>query len=88
MNKEKLLDELKRKAKSMRFKRLCKIAEAFGFRFRGGKGSHRIYVREGVVEMLNFQNVGGKAKPYQVKQLIKVIDKYNLLENEEGGKDV
>ena len=86
MNKEKLLDELKIKSKSMRFDRLCKIAEAFGFRFRGGKGSHRIYVRDGVVELLNFQNVGGKAKPYQVKQLIKVIDKYNLLE--EDDKDV
>jgi len=36
--------------------------------------------------MLNFQNVGGKAKPYQVRQLIKVIKKYNLLE--EGNKDV
>jgi len=33
--------------------------------------------------MLNFQNVGGKAKPYQVKQLIKIIEKYNLLEEEE-----
>jgi hypothetical protein len=30
--------------------------------------------------MLNFQNVKGKAKPYQVRQLIKVIEKYNLLE--------
>ncbi len=86
MNKLKLLDELKRKSKNMRFNRLCKIAEAFGFRFRGGKGRHRIYVREGVRELLNFQNVGGKAKPYQVKQLIKVIEKYSL--HEEDGKDV
>jgi len=30
--------------------------------------------------MLNFQNVKGKTKPYQVKQLIKIIEKYNLLE--------
>ena len=72
----------------MRFDRLCKIAESFGLTFRGGKGSHRIYVRKGVVELLNFQNVNGKAKPYQVKQLIKVIEKYNLLEDKEGGKDV
>ena len=86
MNKQNLLDELKRKSKSMRFDRLCKIAETFGFRFRGGKGSHRIYVREGVRELLNFQNVYGKAKPYQVKQLIKVIEKYSLLE--EDKKDV
>ena len=30
--------------------------------------------------MLNFQNVGGKTKPYQVKQLVNVIEKYSLLE--------
>jgi len=29
--------------------------------------------------MLNFQNVGGKAKPYQVNQLIKVIENNNLI---------
>lgn len=59
---------------------LCRAAELFGFRFRGGKGSHRIYVKNGVQEMLNFQNVGGKAKSYQVKQFLKVIEKYKLLE--------
>jgi hypothetical protein len=32
--------------------------------------------------MLNFQNVKGKAKPYQVKQLLKVVEKYKLLEEE------
>jgi hypothetical protein len=86
MKKSRLFEELKKDPKNVRFERLCKIAEAFGFSFRGGKGSHRIYVRDGVYELLNFQNVGGKAKPYQVKQLIKVIEKYGLLE--ENGKDV
>lgn len=54
MKKQKLLEELKRKPKNIRFDRLCKIAEVFGFKFKGGKGSHRIYVREGVEELLNF----------------------------------
>ena len=45
-----------------------------------GKRKHRIYVKEGIAEMLNFQDIGGKAKPYQVKQLCKVIEKYSLLE--------
>jgi len=30
--------------------------------------------------MLNFQEVKGKAKPYQVRQFIKIIERYNLLE--------
>lgn len=82
MDKQRIFDELKGNPKNVRFARLCKAAEAFGFRFRGGKGSHQIYVREGVREMLNFQNVEGKAKPYQVRQLIKIIEKLNLLEDE------
>jgi hypothetical protein len=35
-----------------------------------------------VEELLNFQNVKGKAKPYQVKQFIKIIEKYGFLEEE------
>jgi predicted RNA binding protein YcfA (HicA-like mRNA interferase family) len=82
-NRFKLLEFLKKNPKNIRFNRLCNIAEEFGFKFRGGKGSHRIYVKNGIKEILNFQNVHGKAKPYQVRQLIKVIEQYNLLE----GKD-
>ena len=86
MHKHKLLEDLKSNPKNIRFEKLCRIAEAFGFQFKGGKGSHRIYLRKDINEMLNFQNVSGKAKPYQVRQLIKIIDKYNL--TEEDGSDV
>ena len=64
------------------FAMLCRAAELFGFRFRGGRGSHGIYVRDGVRQMLNFQNVKGKAKPYQVKQFLKIVENYRLLEEE------
>jgi hypothetical protein len=77
-----LYDELKKSKNNLRFERLCFIAESFDFRFKGGKGSHRIYVKKGIKEMLNFQNVGGKAKPYQVNQLIKVIENNNLIKEE------
>jgi len=40
-----------------------------------------VSVRDGVDEILNFQDVEGKAKPYQVRQLIKIIEKYGLLED-------
>ena len=86
MKKRRLFEELKKSQKNVRFEKLCKIVEAFGFKFRGGKGSHRIYVQEEVGEMLNFQNVGGKAKPYQVRQFIKIVEECNLLEEHE--KDV
>ena len=44
-------------------------AEAFGFVQRW-KGSHRVYVRQGVTEILNFQNVG-RQNPHQVLQRLK-----------------
>ena len=42
------------------------------------KGDHHIFTRSGVEEILNLQPRGGKAKPYQVKQVRNVILKYNL----------
>lgn len=47
----------------------------FGVRVRG---SHHIFWKEGVQEILNLQPKGSKAKPYQVKQVRHVILKYRL----------
>jgi hypothetical protein len=82
MNKISVYEKLKLNSKNIRFNDVCRAAELFGFRFKGGKGSHRIYVHNSVNDFLNFQNVGGWAKPYQVKQFLKIIDKYNLLKEE------
>ena len=78
MHKHKLLEDLKNNPKNIRFEKLCRIAEAFVFQFKSGKGNNRIYLRKDIKERPNFQNVSGKAKPNQVRQLIKIIDKYNL----------
>jgi len=61
MNTKEIYEELQRNPKDVRFATLCKAAEMFGFKFRAGKGSHQIFAREGIREMLNFQNVKGKA---------------------------
>ncbi len=42
------------------------------------KGSHHIFTKDNVVEILNLQSKGTKAKPYQVKQVRNVILKYRL----------
>ncbi len=81
MSKLELLEELKANPKKIRFTRMCQIAEAFGFQTRKGTGSHRVYYRDGVREILNFQDEYGRAKAYQVRQFIKVIEKYNLQED-------
>ena len=84
MEKAETYHYLKGHPKNVRFESLCKAAELFGFTHQGGKGSHRVYAREGVREILNFQEVHGFAKPYQVKQLCKIIENYSLLEEENG----
>jgi len=41
-------------------------------------GSHHIFLHPDLPELVNLQEVKGKAKPYQIKQLLKIIEKYNL----------
>ena len=45
MDKREIYERLKRSPANVGFGEICKVAELFGFRFRGGKGSHRIFVR-------------------------------------------
>lgn len=66
---------------SILFSGLCGLLSWLDFRERI-VGSHRIFSRDGVEEILNLQPIKGKAKPYQVKQVRGVILKYRL-----GGKD-
>jgi predicted RNA binding protein YcfA (HicA-like mRNA interferase family) len=42
------------------------------------RGSHHVYRKEGIEEKIKIQRAGGKAKPYQVKQVREVILKYHL----------
>lgn len=79
MKRELAYEIIKGNPKNIRFEDICRAAEAFGFCQKGGKGSHRVYSREGVKEILNFQNVQGRAKPYQVRQLLKVVETYALM---------
>jgi hypothetical protein len=62
------------------FAALCNLLESLGFDQRI-RGSHHIFVREGVEEILNLQPRGGFAKPYQVRQVRQVIVHYNLAGN-------
>ena len=78
MNKRKLLKRLLTSSKNIRFSEITSCAEAFGFRLDRVTGSHHIYVHPDIPELINLQNVGGKAKPYQIKQLLQLIEKYNL----------
>ncbi|MCC6390927.1 MAG: type II toxin-antitoxin system HicA family toxin [Bryobacterales bacterium] len=47
------------------------------------RGSHRIFTRRDVAEILNLQPKGSFAKAYQVKQVRKVIIQYKLAKGAE-----
>jgi len=78
MRKDKLLEKILKGSKNIHFQELIELAKAFGFQFDHVRGSHHYYFNSNIKHQLNFQNVNGKAKPYQVKQLLKIIEKYNL----------
>ncbi len=59
------------------FSDLRQLMKQLGFKERV-KGSHHIFAKEGVEEILNLQPNGSKAKLYQVKQVRSVIRKYKL----------
>lgn len=76
----KLLDTLlsARSDANIRFNDLRKLLSSLRFNERI-KGDHHIFTRDGVEEILNLQPLrDGKAKPYQVKQVRKVITKYRM----------
>jgi predicted RNA binding protein YcfA (HicA-like mRNA interferase family) len=61
----------------IRFNDLCNLLESLGFEKRV-RGSHHLFRKAGVEEMINLQKDGSNAKPYQVKQVRAVILKYKL----------
>jgi hypothetical protein len=63
---------------NLAFDDVCFVLKRAGFTRRSGKGSHLIYFKDGVSEILNLQPVGNKAKAYQVRQVRDLIIKYQL----------
>ena len=60
------------------FKDLCGLPETLEFDNRI-KGSHHIYYKDGITEIINLQTKGNKAKAYQVKQVRELLIKYKLI---------
>jgi hypothetical protein len=59
------------------FTELRTLLRRLGFAERT-RGSHHIFTKDGVEEILNLQPRGRHAKPYQVKQVRGVIVRYRL----------
>lgn len=71
---------------NVRFEDLCALLSHLGFIERI-RGDHHIFTRDGVAEILNLQPRGGKAKPYQVKQVRAVVTAYQLARPLDSGTE-
>ena len=73
-------DEISRSASpnNLRFGDLVTLIEAFGFQLARVSGSHHIFEHPRVAELVNVQNRNGKAKAYQVRQFLDLVEQHDL----------
>ncbi len=60
------------------FSDMRRLVEAFGFELRRTSGSHHVFVHPEVPELVNLQDVRGQAKPYQIRQFLRLVERYAL----------
>ena len=82
MDIAKELEDLRRRPNNIRFEKFLRITFHFGFQVKGGRGSHVVLSKPGIPEILTVQNVRGRVKHYQVRQFLKILEKYNMKEEE------
>ena len=68
---------LGRSDSNIEFNDVRRLLDSFGFVERI-KGSHHIFAKAGIAEIINIQPKGNKAKPYQVRQIRNIILNYKL----------
>jgi len=84
MNKRRILKKALSGSGNIRFAEMVALVEAFGYRLARVSGSHHIFVHPDTPVLLNLQEVGGRAKPYQIRQFLRLIERYNLRMEDES----
>jgi hypothetical protein len=78
-NVDELILSLRQNPKNVRFSDLCKICDHYFGEPRQKKSSHRVYKTPWQGDpRVNIQNDKGKAKAYQVKQVLLAIEKMEV----------
>jgi predicted RNA binding protein YcfA (HicA-like mRNA interferase family) len=75
-----ILGQARRSVANVRFRDLLKLVEALGYTKARQRGSHQIYSHPSRKDLpiVNLQSDGATAKPYQVRQVLRLIDEYKL----------
>ena len=72
----KIVEQMKNSQNNIKFNDLCKVCEHYFGKPRQVNGSHAVYKTPWIGDpRVNVQNDKGKAKHYQVKQVLKAIEK-------------
>ncbi|MCH6588136.1 MAG: type II toxin-antitoxin system HicA family toxin [Proteobacteria bacterium] len=78
MKPSKTLKKILDGSTNIRFADVAALVEAHGFHLSRVNGSHHIFVHPDVPELINLQDVKGQAKPYQISQFLRLVERYNL----------
>jgi predicted RNA binding protein YcfA (HicA-like mRNA interferase family) len=79
MDERKLLIRLARgELANVAFGDVRRLLESLGFELRRVSGSHHVFAHPDIAELLNLQSVRGQAKPYQLRQLMRLVERYDL----------
>lgn len=74
---EDIVAQMRAGLKGVRFADLCRVCECYFGKPRQPGGSHRVYKTPWQGDpRVNIQNDRGKAKAYQVKQVLKAIERF------------
>jgi predicted RNA binding protein YcfA (HicA-like mRNA interferase family) len=82
MTARKIYQRLLHHTQNVRFSDLCKVVVAFGYKLDRTKGSHHIYEHPQAPRPLSLQDCRGQAKPYQIRQLLRDVEEFQLTLND------
>ena len=75
----KILKKVLSGSKNIRFDELVALMIGFGFVLDRIKGSHHIFLHVRLPQRVSIQpTTNGQAKPYQVRQILKLIEQFEL----------
>jgi len=76
---KRLLQKLAQGAlQNISFLDMMNLVVSFGFKLVRTSGSHHIFSHPGIPELVNLQKVQGKSKPYQIRQFLRLVERYNI----------
>jgi len=78
MNKRRILQKALAGSRNISFKEIVVLVEAFGFHLSRVNGSHHVFIHPRVQKVVNLQEENGKAKYYQVRQFLQLVQQNHL----------